>query len=214
MKISKALFFFLFAAVLSPSAFALTATYDQKISMGGNVVATVKVAAKDDLLRAESNFSGMQTVMLRNKEGMFSYLPVQKVATKIPPFMDRPNVTRDIPKYMEFLKSNGGQKIGDEKVDGKDTEVYSFVEPNIKKPGKAWIWKEKQFPIKIEVQAPEGVTTIDIQNVNFQPSLKDEDFQLPKDTKIVNFPAPGQTPGAPQAGQQTAAPASSKQAKG
>lgn len=191
MKLTKFLFLFLSILFISGRAFALTASYDQKISMGGKVVATIKVQSKDDLLKAESDFGGLQSIMLKNKEGLFSWLPAQKVATKIPAALDRPNLTRDIPRYMEFLKENGGQKVGSEKVGNYETDVYTFNEPNIKKPGKAWVWREKNFPVKIEVQAPEAVTTIELENINLDAKIDDSNFDLPKDVKLLDFPPRG-----------------------
>ncbi len=188
MKTLKPFLTALFVLLISTQAFAMTASYDQKISMGGKAIATIKVSTMDKFMKAESDFGGMKSVMLRNDKGVYSYLPEQKVATKIPAELDRPNLTRDIPRYLEFLKENGGEKIGSEKIGSYDCDVYSFTEPNIKKPSKAWVWKEKSFPIKIEVQAPEGTTIVELENINLNAKFQVSDFDLPGDVRIMNFP--------------------------
>lgn len=188
MKSKFAVFFFLLSlSVLSTGqALALTVSYDQKVSIDSNPVATVKVLVRDDQMRAESDFNGVASVLYRNAKGTYSYLPQQKMAALLPAALDRPNITRDIPKYMEFLEKNQGKKTGTETINGVECDVYTFMEPNILRPGKAWVWREKTFPVKIEVDAPEGKTTIEISNVNFTPAVQDSDFELPADAKVFD----------------------------
>ena len=186
MKSKIVTFFFLLSFLVTSPVWAVSVSYDQKVSVGGNPVATIKVLFKDDLMRAESDFNGMKSILLRNKKGTFSYLPEQKMAAQMPAALDRPNITRDIPKYMEFLEKNEGKKTGTETINGVECDVYTFVEPNIKQPGKAWIWREKSFPVKIEVDAPEGKTTIEMANINFSPASQDSDFDVPSDAKIFD----------------------------
>lgn len=166
-------------------------TYDQKVTVEGNPIAEIKVVSKDAKMRAESNFGGMTAVMLRNETGTYSYLPAQNMATKIPASMDRPNLTRDIPRFMEFLQENNGQKIGSEVLEGnKEADIYTFIEPTLKKEAKAWVWKEKNFPLKIEVNAPEGRTVVELYNINLAPQINEKDFQVPTGAKVVDLAAP------------------------
>ena len=145
MRKTVSLLFALIAALsLSLPAFALTATYDQKVSVNGNPVADIKIQTKNENLKAESEFQGMKMIILRSAKGTFSYYPLQKMAAKIPAEMDKPNVTTQIPNYKAFLEQNGAKNEGTEKVDGKDTDVYTFIEPSLKRPGKAWLLKENQ----------------------------------------------------------------------
>ena len=202
-RIMTAVFFLL---LLSPRAFAFSVSYDQRVTVENNVVADIKVTVQDSLMWAESDFSGMKTVMLRNEGGAFSYMPDQKMATKIPAAMDRPNLTRDLPHFMDFLKQNAGEKIGSEKVEGRDCDIYKFTEPTIKKEAKAWVWTEKQFPIKIEVPAPEGLTRVELSNIQFDPKIDAAIFQIPADVKIIDFAEAQKSAVAIEKLQKTAAP--------
>jgi outer membrane lipoprotein-sorting protein len=198
----------LFLSITS-QAFAFSVSYDQKVSVDNNAVANIKVLVKDDSMWAESDFGGMKTVMLRNETGSYSYVPEQNVATKIPAEMDRPNLTRDLPRFMDFLKANNAQKVGSEKVDNKDCDVYTFMEPMVQREAKAWVWKDKQFPVKIEVPAPEGLTLVELFNIEFDPKIEANAFTLPKEVKVLDFAAAQQAALEAQAAQQQqqAAPA-------
>ena len=179
----------LISLTISAQAFAFSTSYDQKVSVNGNLVATIKVISQDDNLRAESDFRGMKSVMLRNKTGAYSYFPAQNMATKIPPAMERPNLTKDLPHYMEFLKKNHAKKVGTEKYKDHDCDIYTFIEPNIKKDGKVWVWREKQFPLKIEVNAPEGLTQVELNSIQFDPKIDAATFNLPPTAKIIDLQA-------------------------
>ncbi len=187
---------------LNAQASAFSVSYDQKVSVQQEVIATVKVVVQDDKMSAQSNFNGMDSVILRNETGAYSYVPSQKMATKIPAAMDRPNLTRDLPRFIEFLNQNNGKKLSSETLDGKACDVYQFTEPTLKRDAKAWVWVEKQFPVKIEVPAPEGLTTVELTNIQFDPKISTDQFTLPADVQVIDLektlPAglPEQVPGA------------------
>ncbi len=186
----KVLMFLVFIFSLSislPQLFAFSVSYDQKVTVENATVATIQVVVQDEKMWAQSNFNGMETVVLRNESGAYSYIPAQKMATKIPAAMDRPNLTRDLPNFKEFLEKNNGKKIGTEKINNQETDIYQFTEPTLKKEAKAWIWPEKNFPLKIEVPAPEGLTVVELTNIQFDPQLKTDQFQLPEDVQVIDL---------------------------
>lgn len=188
MTFKNTFFSFLLFSMLTVSAqaWAVTVSYDQKVSVDNNPVATLNVLVQDDKMRAESDFNGVKSILYRNEKGTFTYMPAQKLAAQMPPMLDRPNITRDIPRYQEFLTQNNGVKAGAETVNGVECDIYTFTEPNINRPGKVWMWREKSFPVKIEVEAPEGKTTIEILNINFSPAVSEADFQVPDGVKIFD----------------------------
>lgn len=203
----KSLFIFaLFLFTSFTQAWAYSVSYTQKVLVDKDPVATIKVVNQDENLRAESDFNGMSAIMIRNATGIYSWLPEQKVVTKLPAEMDKPNITRDLPKFMDFLNKNNGKKIGSETKDGKELDIYTFLEPNIQKEGKVWIWREKQFPVRIEVKADEGVTIVELSDINFSPAIEAAAFEIPKDLKILDLSAK------PAAIQAEAAPAQKKAA--
>lgn len=188
-KLSAAFCLALLSLFVTQNAFAFSVSYDQTVSVKDKTVATIQVVVQDEQMWAQSTFSGMDTIVLRNKTGAYSYIPAQKMATKIPASMDRPNLTRDLPKFLEFLNKNGGKKIGSEKVGDKNCDIYQFTEPTLQKESKAWVWVEKQFPVKIEVPAPQGVTVVELNNIKFDPAIEPTKFDLPKDVKVIDLEA-------------------------
>ena len=53
-----------------------------------------------------------------------------------------------------------------------------------------WLWKEKNFPVKIEVTSAAGSTTIDFENVKFDPEIAANLFQVPEGVKVMDLPIP------------------------
>lgn len=186
-----------FSLLLTSQTFAFSVSYDQTVSIDAKPMAVIKVMVQDEKMRAESDFGGMKSILLRNETGSYSYMPEQKMATKIPAAMDKPNLTRDLPHFMDFLTKNNGQKIGAEKIGGKDCDIYRFTEPMVQQESKAWVWTEKQFPVKIEVPAPEGLTLVELSNIQFDPAVDPSLFQLPGDVKVIDFEAQQQAASAP-----------------
>lgn len=187
-------FFSFFTFSFSSQASAFSVSYDQKVTVENNVIATVKVVVQDNHMSAQSNFSGIESIILRNESGSYSYIPAQKMATKIPAAMDRPNLTRDLPRFMDFLNQNAGKKIGSETLEGKACDIYQFTEPTLKRDAKAWVWTEKQFPLKIEVPAPEGLTIVELSNIQFDPVISADQFKLPADVQIIDLEATQSVP--------------------
>ncbi len=183
----SALAFVAFLFIPYSGAYCFSVSYDQTVKLENNLVAEVKVVVKDDFMRAESKFGDAVSVMYRNETGIYSYLPAEKVATKIPAAMDTPNLTRDLPNFTDYLQRNAGVKTGSEVLNGLQCDIYEFNEPTIQKKSKAWIWTEKSFPVKIEVPAPEGLTTVELSNIQFDPIVEASVFQLPAEAEVIDF---------------------------
>jgi hypothetical protein len=168
------------------SSYALSASFDQKISVNNNPVADMHVTTEENNLRVESEFQGVKMITFRNADGIFNYYPDQKFAAKIPDDKTRSTFIEDLPDYMAYLKKNNAQKIGSEKVNQYDTDIYQFVEPNSKSDTKVWLWKERSFPVRIEMNAPEGHTMVELTNLTLDQKADPAIFKLPENTRIVD----------------------------
>ena len=51
----------------------------------------------------------------------------------------------------------------------------------------AWVWIEKQFPIKMEIDGAEGKMLVEIQNVQLGAALPDALFELPPDVQVMDM---------------------------
>lgn len=187
-------YFFLLALLFVPlflnpqSVSALSVNFDQQVSVNESVLATVKVTYKNELMRAESEFQGMTLILIRNGKGTFTYNPAQKQATRLPKAIEKTNLTAQLPHYLDFLEKNQAVKSGSETLEGRECDIYSFTEPVIRRKAQAWIWREKKFPLKIEVESPGGNTLIELKNIQFDPEVEDSVFELPEDVSVIEMP--------------------------
>ena len=64
MKSKFSVFFFLLSlsVLFTGQALAMTVSYDQKVSIDSNPVATIKVLVREEQMRAESDFNGVVSV--------------------------------------------------------------------------------------------------------------------------------------------------------
>ncbi len=175
-------------------ALAFTAKFDQHVSIGEEEVAKFTVSVKDKKVRAESNFGNINALMIRNDKGAFSYIPAQKTATKIPSQLQQRNVTDDLPDFKGFLESSNGKKVGSETFAGETCDIYEFKDPVNGENSKAWLSQTKNFPLKIEINTPQGVTKIEFRNIETGINLDDSLFEVPADVKIIDLGAPGTKP--------------------
>ena len=75
--------------------------------------------------------------------------------------------------------------VGSEVVDGKDCWVVEASAEGVST--KYWIWKEKGFPVKVEVDTAEGKTTMEYKNIDFG-NIPDSEFELPAGVQIMEMP--------------------------
>lgn len=182
--------FFAFA-VFSNSAWAFTGSYEETISMSERVVAKFKVTAKGEFVKTEFLNDENPEQVIKNASGTYRVIPSQKVALKLPDLGEKENLLDDMDNYQQFLQENQAKVIGSEKVQEKDTDIYEFVDPMTQKNAKAWVWKEKNLPLKIEVQANEGLLAVELSNVDLTSPIDDSIFTIPQDFKIVELKPSG-----------------------
>ena len=176
----------LFSTFKVVSALAFSASYDQEVTVNGNPIAAFKVQLQDKSMKASTNLGGVETFMIRNDSGTYNFVPSQKQATKLPDDA-RPNITDELPHYIDFLNKNGAKVTGSESKGGYECDIYEFIDPNTKAASKAWVWKEKQFPVRIEVNAPEGLTAVEFKNIDLEKSIEGKEFQIPEGITVTSY---------------------------
>src|SRR3989338_748830 len=173
----------------SPLLLAFSVSYEQVITTNGAPMASFKVTVQDQNLRVESQWGGLDAIMIRNDTGQYNYIPSQNTATRIPLALHRPNLTDDLPNYTEFLQKNRATVVGSEEIQGRQTDIYQFTDPIGLGDTKAWVWKDKQFPIKIEVRNTQGTTVVELNNVQFDIAVEPAVFQIPDGVEVVELEA-------------------------
>jgi len=144
---------------------------------------TTKVWLKGKKMKMESTVENEIVITLvdSDAEVMYIYYPAQNSAMKLD-FSGAPE--SDI-EGIQSIEQYDPEIVGTETVDGKVCMVVVYTEEGIET--KAWIWKDKGFPIKVETTTSEGKTTIEWKNIDFG-NIPDGTFQLPAGVEIMEFP--------------------------
>lgn len=169
---------------------AFTAAYDQVITSNGTTLANFKVQVKDKKIKAEANLGGVVSIMIQNNSGIYNYLPDQNMATRMPLDAQQPNFTADLPNYMEYLQKNNAEKTGAEKVQQYDCDIYEFKDPTTQSQTKVWLWTEKQFPVKMLTDTPQGAFDIALTNIQLDVPIDDKEFEIPEGVQITALEPP------------------------
>ena len=168
-------------------AAAFSASYDQKTTQGRNVM-TGKVSLKDELFRMETTANGQTAVVLHNREGTFTVMPSEGMAMKTALHPGQGPV-RGADNYAQYLQQHHAERIGSETIDGRACEIYRFSDPEAGGMVTAWVWTEKMFPVRYEVDGSDGKTLVELSNIQLGAQIPDADFQLPAGVAVMDMGA-------------------------
>lgn len=168
------------------AALAYSVSYDQKMTVKGQVINS-KVLYKDSQFRIETAVQGMKTYLIKNQRGLFQYLPDQAMAMSLQGLMPGQAMIEDPEDYLAYLKKRNAQYLGSELIGGKRCDVYQFDDPNARGTVKAWVWKEKRFPVRLEIDGAQGNMVIEISNVLVGAGIRDTVFQLPEGVQVMSM---------------------------
>lgn len=168
------------------SALAFSVSYDQKTISGGRAI-TSKVTVKDKQFRVESTVDGMSSIILHNSSGTYHYLPAQHMAMRLASMEVAGSPVSDLDHYHGYLTERNAKLIGTDTINGYSCDVYRYTDPANGDTTTAWVWKGKQFPIKLEQQGRQGVTSAEMSNIQFDPLIPDAAFQLPSGVKAMEM---------------------------
>ena len=172
--------------LVATEAQAFSASYDQKITQGSQVVMG-QVTIHDEMFRMEATVDGQATVTIRNTSGIYTYLPQQRMAMKISELDPSQQPLQHADNYQQYLQEHHAERIGTETIDGHLCEVYRFTDPTVQGTTTAWVWTEKQFPIKLEIDGPHGRTVAELTNIQLGVAVQDDMFQLPADVQVMDM---------------------------
>ena len=168
-------------------AAAFSASYDQQTTQGRNV-SNGKVSLKDELFRMETTAQGQTAVILHNREGTFTVMPSEGMAMKTALHPGQGPV-RGASNYAQYLRERQAERIGAETVDGYACDIYRFTDPEAGGTVTAWVWKEKMFPIRFEIEGTDGKMLVELSNIQLGANIPDADFQLPAGVQVMDMGA-------------------------
>jgi len=169
--------------VLSRGTNVSSVKYDMIASQPGKPSMTQKVWFKKDRMRTEMTTGGQTIIIIANitRGIIYQYLPAQNMAMKMQ--SDKTPESSESPiEIIKGIEKYNPKIVGIEKIDGKDCLVveYNAEGTNIK----SWIWKEKGFPLKMEISTSSGTITTEFKNIEFV-DIPDNMFELPAGVKII-----------------------------
>ena len=182
------------AATVAASAFSVS--YDQTATTQDGVVVS-KVAVKGDRFRIESVIDGQRSILLRNAQGMFNYLPNEGAAIRLPRVAAGQQPVSD--NYLAYLHERQATLLRSETMAGRACDVYQFTEPSGGGRVTAWVWTEQQFPIRLEIQGPQPVT-VEFTNIRMGEVPPDAAFELPPGVTVTDLRAPMDLPSLMESG--------------
>src|SRR3989338_5999411 len=99
------------AALLAPqAAFAFSVAYDQKVTSRGQVMAS-RVLLKDDQFRIETAAGGLTTCIIKNRSGLFQYIPSQKMAMSMAGLTPGMDVVEHPEDYVGYLQQRNAKRL-------------------------------------------------------------------------------------------------------
>ncbi len=165
------------------SAHALALSYEQTVSVEGQEILS-KVSLKDDQFRIESDAAGTNSVVISNSEGMYSIMPSENMAMKLP---SDPSISQELRKnaenYLEFLEAQGAVQKGSEELGAYSCDIYEFAQPGSGSLTRVWVWKDHNFPVRVESEG----TSIRMRNVKFNETLASNLFEVPAGLEIIDL---------------------------
>ena len=171
--------------LVAAEASAFSVSYDQKTTQGRNVM-NAKVSLKDELFRMETTVQGQTAVILHNREGTFTVMPSEGMAMKTALHPGQGPV-RGADNYAQYLKERQAEHIGAETVDGYACDIYRFTDPEAGGTVTAWVWKEKMFPIRFEIEGTDGKILVELSNLQLGANIPDAAFQLPPGVQVMDM---------------------------
>ncbi len=173
------------AVSVCSEALAFSASYDQTVSTPDGETLQSKVVTKDRLFRIEGVYHGVNTVIIRNADGVYLYEPKERAAVILPAGDPSVDVVQQAQDFVGYLQERNAVKVGSETVRGYPCDVYEFTDPTHRGRTKAWVWQEKSFPVRMEMDLAKGRTVVELRNIQFDVAANDALFQLPPGVEVL-----------------------------
>ncbi len=172
--------------LMAVEASAFSASYDQKTTQGREVYQG-KVSLKDELFRMEMAYQGQSMIIIHNAQGTYTVMPSEGMAMKTAQLRPGQGTVRGAGNYAQYLQQQHAEKTGSETIDGHACDIYRYTDSETGELTTAWVWKEKMFPIKFEIEAKRGKTLIELSNIQLGAAIADDAFQIPAGIQVMDM---------------------------
>ena len=160
--------------------------YDMIMTGPGMPSMTTKVWLKQlaNKMKTESTVEGETTIQIVDwaAEVMYLYMPSQNMAYR----MDLAGAPESPLEGTEAIEDYDYTILGTETLDGKVCLVVEWASEGV--TAKSWVWKDKGFPIRVEMVTSQGTTIIEYKNIDFS-NIPNSEFELPPSVEIMEMPS-------------------------
>jgi len=160
-----------------------TFKFDMVMTATGSETITITIWQKHQKMREDMTMEGQTVSILFNPDEnvMYMYYPTLNYAMEMP--LDESMIPEDPVDNTSDILDYDPNVVGTETIDGKVCAVVAYEMPG-EGSVKMWIWKDKGFPLKMEMTANGQTTTIEYKNISFS-DIPDSAFELPDGVTIV-----------------------------
>jgi hypothetical protein len=150
---------------------------------------------KDSYYSGEYESAGLKWKLVKNKDGVFLLNYIRKYAAKYPPGTSRETPACIVPgpvgDVKQYLAKNDAKKIGQETVNGKLCDMYTYKDKIGGWNCKFWAHAKTLLPVKLVMNGkkPTDIETVTYVTYKVGLPIPDSRFEVPKDYKIGKMPA-------------------------
>ena len=167
---------------------AFSASYTQKVTHKGQTFLS-HVMMQEAFFRIEATIEGQTSVIIHNADGVFTYLPQQQMAMKMPALDPSQQPMPGLENYQHYLQDQHAELRGTETIGGRLCDVYHFTELVGKGETTVWVWKEKQFPLRAEIHDKDGITLVEMTDIRVGATPDPAAFQVPAGVQVMDIGA-------------------------
>ena len=170
---------------LAGSASAFSVSYDQAIASPQGTFKS-SVVVKDEMFRIEMTVAGTKTIVIRNRNGTYQYVPDQRMAFPMPATGPGQGPIEGAKDYTGYLTAHQATRVRSESLHGVMCDVYEFTDPSMGGAATAWVSTDQPLPVRLELQTAQGKTVTEYSNVRLNPAVSESAFELPAGTEIMD----------------------------
>ncbi|MBI3020952.1 MAG: hypothetical protein HYY59_03000 [Candidatus Omnitrophica bacterium] len=165
---------------------AFSASYDQAITQGAETW-TFKVIIRDERFRVEAGVGDEREIAIRNQDGIYQYIPKEGIAVKLPMLDALVKPLDGLSDYPGYLNARQAERLPPETVGGHPCDVYRFVDADAHETTTVWVWSEKQFPVRLEIDGANGKRVVELTNIRLGITVDGFAFELPSGIKLIDL---------------------------
>ncbi len=173
-----------------------TCVYEVKLQCPQGDMGSKKLYVKDSYYACEMDSAGLKFKTIKNKNGVFLINDWRKHAGKYPPGTTRESPFSILPgpvgDVKQFLAGNEAKKTGQETINGKLCDIYSYKSPLGGWNCKLWAHSKSLLPIKLVMSGakPSDTQTATYMTYKVGLDIPDSRFEIPKGYAIGDISLP------------------------